>query len=467
MIKNDLMHKLVYKGCILAFAAFIFLQGSVQAQNKQGDVREIPVIKPWKIIVQDKDYNGAWTVSGDLTGNGIPELVCGRSYAAEGEHYTASAIAYTLEDKVLWTWGNPGDMGQGVGSDLACQVYDWDNDGSNEVILSTWQDGKTWLVELEGSTGKEKRRFEIPAGAADCFTFCNISGEPFSHPSDIIVKTRYSQLWAYDYMGNQLWTIYRPGKHSTAHQAVPFDLDLDGIDEIMTGYVMVDHEGNPMWIADRSGTSNAGHLDCVRQYYQSHKYIVYKIKNPSPSWSKLVLTYCNGRRISMVNGVGELIWGISGRHFQSIDIGKVRPDLLGKQIIVDVGADDPEENGIWILDGDGNVLTIIAREKCRTHRLINWDSADTECILISDDRALYNGHGKKLVLFDTPIPQGAVPLEENAEMLAFTGDMSGDAIPDVVLYTNPGSVIYVFKNENDIKPRGNVPLGSGVNYTLY
>lgn len=450
------------------FAAVLSLTGIVHAQTKvknTGSEQALPTIKPWKIITQDKDYNGAWTVSGDLTGDGRPELVCNRTLSAGGEHFTASAIAYTIDNKVLWRWGDPEGQRTTVGSDVACQVYDWDNDGKNEVILSTYQDDKTWLIELDGATGKEKRRFEIPEGAADCFTFCNISGEPFSYPRDIIVKTRYSQLWAFDYDGNELWNIYRPGKHSTAHQAVPFDLDLNGIDEIMTGYVMVDHEGNPMWIADRDGTSNAGHLDCVRQFYQSNKYIVDKIKHPSPSWSKLVLSYCNGRQISMVNGVGELIWGISGRHFQSIDIGKVRPDLLGNQIVVDAAAEEWYEHGIWILDGDGNVLTIIATTTGRIHRLINWFDPEVQSLLITGENMLFDGYGNKLAVLDTPIPDNIETQKEDLDFMAFVGDMTGDGIPDIVLYSN--SVIYIYKNELGIKPRGEVPLGCGVNYTLY
>ena len=451
---------------------FIFLGGMAstgqlpQKANQMNPVPEAPVYKPWRTIVQDKDYSAAWTVAGDLNNDGIPELVCSRSMAAAGEHYTASAIAYTVENKILWKWGDPKDHNTGVGSDIACQVYDWDNDGKNEVILSTWQEGKTWLVELDGATGKEKRRFQIPDGAADCFTFCNISGPPFSYPKDIIVKTRYSQLWAYNYEGKQLWNIYRPGKHSTAHQAVPFDLDQNGIDEIMTGYVMVDEKGNPMWIADQSGTSGAGHLDCVRQYHQGSAYVVEKVLHPSPALSRLVITYCNGRRISMIDGIGNLIWGISNRHFQSVDIGKVRSDVLGKQIIVDAASDDPEENGIWILGGDGKILTIMSREKCRTHRLINWFGKNEESILISDDRALFNGFGEKVASFDTPVPKGAT-MPENSDLIAFVGEMTGDSIPDVVLYTNPGELIWIYKNEKGKVPSGKIVKGTGVNYTLY
>jgi hypothetical protein len=447
------------------------LYGIATAQYKTESVtseQDIPIFKPWKIVVQDKDYNGAWTVAGDINDDGIPEFVCARTLGLEGEHYTASVIAYTLDNKVLWKWGNPKGQRESLGSDVACQIYDWDNDGKNEVILCALQDGKTWLIELYGATGKEKRRFEIPAGASDCITFCNISGPPFAYPRDVIVKNRYNQLWAYDHEGHKLWTQYRPGKYSIAHQPVPFDLDQDGIDEIMTGYVMVDAKGNPMWIANRDGTSSAGHLDCARLYQQGSAYIVDKVLHPSPSWSKLVLTYCSGRRISMIDGGGNLIWGISGRHFESIDIGKVRSDVDGKQIIVDAASDEQNENGVWILDGNGNKLKIISTFKGRFHRLIDWfGNPDIESIVIPDERAIFDGYGKKLAILDTPIPKGVETPLKDLEYIGFTGEMTGDSIPDIVLYTNPGSLIYVYKNEKGKIPPGKVVKGTGVNYTLY
>ena len=49
----------------------------------------------------------------------------------------------------------------------------------------------------------------------------------------------------------------------------------------------------------------------------------------------------------------------------------------------------------------------------------------------------------------------------------FTGDMTGDGLPDIVLYNNPGGDIYIYKNEYGTKPRGKVNIGSGVNYSLH
>jgi len=169
----------------------------------------------------------------------------------------------------------------------------------------------------------------------------------------------------------------------------------------------------------------------------------------------------------MIDGVGNLIWGISGRHFQSIDIGKVRSDVFGKQIVVDADSEEWREKGIWIINGDGEVLTIIPTTTARIHRLINWFGGDLESILVAEDRTMYDGYGKKIAVLDTPVPNGIDTPTEDLTHMAFTGDMTGDGIPDIVMYTNPGSLIYVYKNEEGRKPREDVPLGSGVNYTLY
>jgi len=453
--------------CAIMIVHIFSVTGVVTAQNKVTSLsndQSIPIIKPWKIIVQDKDYNGAWTVAGDLNNDGKAELVYART-SDEAQKPVMSALACTMEGKVLWKWGNPEGHQESLSFDVACQIYDWDNNGNNEVLLTTKQDDKTWLIELDGASGKEIRRFELPDGASDCISFSNISGPPNSYPTDILVKTRYSQVWAYNYEGKQLWTINEPGGYATAHQARPFDLNSDGIDEIMVGYVMVDAKGNPLWIANRDGTYSAGHLDCAR---------LFSLGIPSTQGlstpSRMVLTYCSGLRIAMIDEVGNLIWGISEHHFESIDVGKVRSDVFGKQIIVDLSEGyESGECPLWILDENGRKLTEIITASNRHHRLINWFGTDLKSILVAGERALYDGYGEKVAIFDTPIPEDA-DLDFNPRnyrrYIAFTGDMNGDSIPDIVLHTNPGSLIYIYKNEKGTKVPGKV-MGSEVNYTLY
>ena len=47
------------------------------------------------------------------------------------------------------------------------------------------------------------------------------------------------------------------------------------------------------------------------------------------------------------------------------------------------------------------------------------------------------------------------------------GDMTGDGISDVSILTDSPPALHIFKNERGTRPAGPVPLGCGVNFTLY
>ena len=166
----------------------------------------IPLIPAWKAVRIDPEYGGNWCVTGDLDGDGVAEIVSAKNKYGDGIHYTTSAVAHRLDGSILWRWGNPTEGHAYNGYDVALQIYDWDGDGTNEVILLT--EGE--LVELNGATGEEKRRFAIPTRATDCLVFVNLSGH--KRAQEVIVKDRYRRLWADDYDGKQLWGgQWKPG----------------------------------------------------------------------------------------------------------------------------------------------------------------------------------------------------------------------------------------------------------------
>jgi outer membrane protein assembly factor BamB len=143
--------------------------------------------------------------------------------------------------------------------DVACQIYDWDGDGDNEVIVAA----KDSVITLDGKTGEEIRRFPIPVHASDSIAFVNVSGA--SRATDILIKTRYSQIWAFNREGKQLWTAKRPPRTRTAHQPYPVDINDDGKDEIMAGYALLNADGSVRWsMKDKGLPMKGGHMDCAR-----------------------------------------------------------------------------------------------------------------------------------------------------------------------------------------------------------
>ena len=417
--------------------------------NATGDPRDdAPVVQPWRRVPLDPEYGGAWVVAGDLDGDGAVEIVSARNVNAHDVHYTSAVAAHRLDGSVLWRWGDPKIGRKKLHHDLACQIYDWDGDGRNEVVLCT----KGALVELDGATGEERRRFPLPKDATDCLVFANLSGGP--RATDVLVKTRYSQIWAYNHEGKLLWTVRNPGGYRTAHQPRPIDLDGDGRDEVMAGYAMLNADGTVRWVYQSQKVNlRAGHLDCVR--------VLRRGKTPA-DW-RLVVTCCGANAIAMLDGTGKPIWEVTGHHFESVDVGKICRDVPGPQLAVDIDHRPWGKGPLWVLDERGHRLGQIMTNYSRHHALIDWTGDGTEAVLIAEGRGLFDGHGRRIATFAMGHP--GTPSE--CEMLCMTGDMTGDGVPDVLLTTRQATAAYIYRNPSSKKPATPAPLGTEPNFTLY
>jgi hypothetical protein len=411
---------------------------------------DAPLVQPWHRIALEPDYSGAWVIAGDLDADGAVEIVSARNVDRNDVHYTSAAVAQRLDGTVLWRWGDPIIGRKKLHHDVACQIYDWDGDGRNEVVLCT----EGYLVELEGATGNERRRFPLPPEATDCLVFVNLSGT--SRPRDILVKTRYTQIWAYDHTGQQLWTARNPGGFMTAHQPVPVDLDSDGRDEIMAGYAMLNANGTTRWVYQPRKIELArGHCDCFRVLRAGR----------SPEEFRFVMTFCGANGIALLNGNGTPVWELTGEHFESVDVGRICAGSTGPglDIAVDIDHRAWGEGPLWVLDELGAVKTKILTDYARHHALLDWTGDGVDEILIAQPRALFDGQGRVVARFALDPADD----QEGEERLAMTGDLTGDGVPDVLLTTRAMTHVYLYKNERGKKPDRPAQLGTGVNFTLY
>ena len=401
---------------------------------------DIPVIGPWKRIPLDPEYGGMWVVTGDVDGDGSVDIVSSRNVNDNDVHYTSTAVAQRLDGSVIWRWGDPSVGRREWHHDVATQIYDWDGDGTNEVILLT----KGALIELDGESGKERRRITIPEEATDCLVFCNLSGG--KHPSDVLVKDRYHTIYAYNYKGAMLWSVNDPGGYRTSHQPRPYDLDNDGRDEILGGYSMLNPDGSIRWSISSDKTDiGKGHLDCARMLRSGD----------SPEDWRFVMTYCGANDLSCVNGNGRTVWEMTGFHFESINTGTIFPDSPSPQILVDIDHVPKGESPVWIIDADGNHLARLTSDYCRHHKLYDWDSDGVSEIMLANARGIFDNTGHRIKTFDCDGPGVAMQL----------GDMNGDNIIDVAITTEKSLNIFISRNG---KPSdAPLPLGCGVNYTFY
>jgi hypothetical protein len=293
----------------------------------------------------------------------------------------------------------------------------------------------------------------IAEDATDCLVFCNLSGG--DNPTDILVKDRYHRIWAYNQQGKLLWKVEDPGGFRTAHQARPIDIDGDGRDEIMAGYAMLNHDGSVRWVF-KSGKvdQSRGHLDCAR---------VVRYGALAEDF-RIVLTCCGANNIALVDGNGKTLWEVSGRHFESIDVGRVIPNHPGRHIVVDIDHQPYGESPVWVLDEKGGLLGQVATDYSRHHCLLDWTGDGIDEILVAHKGGLYNDKGRRIGTFHTP---GAEASDSTAEYekSMLIGDMTGDGIPDVVIATP--HAVYIYRNAHGRKPDRPVPLGTEFNFTLY
>jgi hypothetical protein len=447
--------------CFLLFAAFGFCTFlyAKQGQPLYFDVKDmgkpadnVPVIEPWKIVALDPEYGGQWVVINDVDGGGEVEIVSAENVNKNDVHYTSTAVAQKLDGLVLWRWGNPAVGRKNWHHDVACQIHDWDGDGKNEVVLCT----KGYLVELDGVTGREHRRIAIPDEATDCLVFCNLTGG--NRSTDVLVKNRYHQIWAYNRNGKLLWTIKDPGGYRTAHQPRPIDINGDGRDEIMAGYAMLNPDGSVRWVfKSKKVEQERGHLDCCRVVRRGRR----------PEDFRLAITCCGANNVALIDGNGKVLWEITGHHFESIDVGQVIPNHKAAQLLVDIDHQPIGKSPLWVLDERGNLLGRIVTDYSRHHHLLDWTGDGVNEIMVAHNGCIYNYKGNCIGVFTTPrlTKNGSAADESTYERSILTGDMTGDGIPDVVLATP--EAVYIFKNEKGLKPDGPVPLGTGPNFTLY
>jgi len=404
----------------------------------------VPAVKPWKVVPLDPNYGGQWVVAADLNADGRVEFVACENHNVGDVHYTSTAVAHDLDGAVLWRWGDP-DIGRKPWHhDVACQTHDWDGDGKPEVILAT----KGAIVELDGRTGHERRRIQISKDATDCIAFADLAGR--GRPTDVLVKDRYHNIYAYAYSGKLLWHATDPGGYLTAHQPRPIDLDGDGRDEIAAGYAMLNADGSIRWTFKSTKVDqNRGHLDCLR--------LVRRGNNPKDV--RLILTFCGANGIAMVDGNGTVIWERTGSHFESIDLGRVIAERPGPQILVDIDHQPPGKGPLWLLDENGALLGRINTNYARHHHLLDWTGDGLDEIFNADSGAIYDGRGRRITTLV------ALPTVDGSERSILVGDFTGDGVPDVALVTT--TALSIFRNENGAKPTHPINLGTELNVTLY
>jgi len=406
-----------------------------------------PAVAPWKSVRLDHDCGGQWVVAGDLDGDGQVEIVSAQNVNEGDVHYTSVVAAQKLDGTVLWRWGDANLGRRTWHHDVACQLHDWDGDGCLEVAVCT----RGALVELDGATGEERRRIAIPDEATDCLVFCDLTG--VGRPTDVLVKDRYWNIYAYSRDGALLWQVREPGGYKTAHQPLPVDVDGDGRDEIMAGYALLSPDGEARWVYHSDEVDlGAGHLDCCRVYREGER----------PADVQLVITCCGANAMAMLDGEGRALWEVTGEHYESVDVGRVLPGLSEPQLVVDIDH-MPGTGPVYLLSGAGELVARLTTDYARHHVLLDWDGDGQDEVVVGESCGVYDARGQRIQTLQ--LPHEGFPAESPHERALVPADVAGNGRADLIV-TSPHAA-HVFLNDRGRTDSRFAGLGSELNFTLY
>lgn len=362
---------------------------------------------------------------GDLNGDGRMEVLMvhpdNRQDVRYIPHQVQCLTAFDLEGNLLWQTGKP-DLGAGSqGSDYPAQIADIDGDGCLEVLCVM---DNRFLI-LDGQNGQVKASHELPSEHAhDCIIVANLTGGDTVGAGDIILKDRYHTLWALDRGFNLLW------KHegNPGHFPWVYDFDGDGLDEVMAGYDMLDHDGQLLW----SCRDLDDHADCIW---------VGDVNGDGEP--ELVI---GGSVTVMYDRHGQELWRYEGSiESQHIALGRFRSDLPGLQIAgldrlvrEDDGKGLKGKDALFLLDSEGQEIWKEDRQTDGWLTIIEplrgWEKGAADYIL-----AYRRGGGVFPTLYDGNMNEVvSFPLEG----YAVHADLFGSGSEQVIIFNNETMEIY-------------------------
>ncbi|OHB78588.1 MAG: hypothetical protein A2W31_00555 [Planctomycetes bacterium RBG_16_64_10] len=397
---------------------------------------------------------GAETIRiGDLNSDGAPDLVFVQS--EHGPRKITCLTATTITGSVLWQSGTPaGDHGR-IYSDLPVQIYDWDQDGRNEVLYvrqavyaqpvrhgtiqerATRYEGSATLAVLEGHTGQPKSTLSLPAPADDCFLLADLTGR--GRRADLVVKDRYWNMWGVAHDGNVLW--HWAG--STGHFPAIADLDDDGRDEVFVGFALIDHDGKVLFSKDPQGA----HQDAAAM-----------IQGADGQWRLLF----GNHGVHCLRADGTQLWRHELGEAQHVVPGRFRTDSPLQLAVVDrtpVATHRRDKDAwamLYLVDLDGKILWQRQQPPgawAIATVPIHWHGpGKPQCILVyghsvfgqspAHPAVIYDGQGEIVATLPMKYSARSGDSDSCTDFYALAADVWGDGREEAILFGSLGACVY-------------------------
>jgi rhamnogalacturonan endolyase len=445
-------------------------------------------------------YKQARVVTGDLNGDGEPEVVIAYSGYQNVDPYekartksedSIKVSAFLATGERLWTL----DLGWGIEAGMNFQpmvVSDLDGDGRAEVILKTNKSANPLDYEgeritvLDGMSGRIKMEAKWPSLKGlgsdynnDSRNYLAIAHLDGKDPYVIAVRGLYKvqRMWAFDKNLNRVWErnlgldhYYPSGiwgrlikfwniddkmeyilarfknkpildEYRGSHSLPVADINEDGKEEILWGERCIGENGKDLW-AIKKNMPYRGHPDVVRPAKilpsLKGKQIFYGREGWYGKKNENIGVY-------LVDSQGKILWAKWGyTHIDMGWVGKIVPGQEGMQCLgIDIMEKQWNKQGAKVIDpsgflwGSGGNLLGNPQPSWYYSFPVDWDGDGIRNICIMEEGVIQK-YGETAIIEKLP-----------AECL-WGADLFGDHREEIVSAPGDGK-IYIFFNTGDFK----------------
>lgn len=183
-----------------------------------------------------------------------------------------SAILYGNDGQERWRWKAPEQDARLRGEFEAPGIlWDFHHTGRDEVAHWRFIDGKEWLVLADGRDGSILKKVPWPAPPPphvyNNYRMAVAKFHPGDGPDTLLVLSDTGgliSLTAYDKDLNMLWQhAEHRQKDYFGHYIYPYDVNGDGIDEVIISHLCLDANGHEVWNNSRYFQDNHDHMDAM------------------------------------------------------------------------------------------------------------------------------------------------------------------------------------------------------------
>jgi len=236
------------------------------ADFKEDDLKALELPPEVKLLHEYTIANSNIVKFGDVDGSG--------KYAIVDITNDYSTIVYANDGHELWRWtAPPTTQGDPRGNEAAGILWDFHHTGRDE--LAHWRessDGKEWLVLADGRSGAVIKQVPWPAPALphvdNNYRMAVAKFHKDSDGPDTLLVFADTGGWigltAYDKDLNLLWQhAEHRDKDYFGHYIYPWDVNGDGVDEVVISHLCLDANGREIWNNSKYFSKNNDHMDAM------------------------------------------------------------------------------------------------------------------------------------------------------------------------------------------------------------